>query len=137
VYLKGIHEDEPIKIYYVPEFTTILEYNKKPITEKKWRNKTDIKPFRDIVKLSHYKYILESEPASADDIKIELLHRKVMDGRVSKRYRSYIRYKGFIYSVEAGKPTVYIDFPEISEILKANDVKPNMNVTISIDYAEK
>lgn len=137
VYLDGIAEDEPIKIYFTKEFTTIPKRNRQPIAEKRWRYVHDVKPHRDLLKLSRFRYLLESEPLSPDDVKVTIEHPKVLRGKTQKGYVTIIDFGDFTYEMEAGKPTVWVDFPKLCERLKKNQVKKNMNVTIGIDYVEK
>jgi len=135
IYLRGIAEDEPISIYFTPEFTTISKYNKQPIAAKRWRYVKDIKPYRDLLKFNKFRYLLESEPLSSDNISVTIKHPKMLKGKTQKGYISIFGFADFTYSVEAGKPVVWVDFPRLCERLK--EVKKNMNVTIDIAYAEK
>lgn len=137
VYLKGIYEAEPIKIFYAKEFTSIPEYNKHPIAEKKWRHKVDITPYRDLLKFDTFRYELESEPVDPDGIKIVAEHSKVIGGKVSKEYSMYHYPKDFSYALEADKPIVRLDFGKLSKALEQEGVKKNMNVKIDIAYVEK
>lgn len=137
VYLKGIHESEPISVYFTPEFTDIPKYNRQPISRKRWRTLIDTKSFREILKLSPFQYKLESEPASADDIEVEIQHHRVEKGKVSATYLTFHRFYDFHYWLVAGKPTVVVDFPKLSKKLIQYQVKKNMNVKISINYVEK
>ena len=137
VYLKGIHEEVPIKIYHIPEFTLISKYNKQPIVSKRWREQTDVKLYRDLLKFTRFQYPLDSEPVSSEDIKITVTHSKVTGGIVDKKYLTIIDFADFTYEVVGGKPIVWVDFAKLSERLKKTKVKKNMNVIIDIDYVEK
>ncbi len=137
VYLKGIHEEEPIKIYYTPEFTVLSKYNKQPIAEKRWRHVKDVKPYRAWLKLGSHRYRLESEPTSADDIGVTIRHPKLVRGKVQKGYVSVIDFADFTYMVDAGTPGIVLDCLKLCERLKLNQVKKNMNVNIDIAYVEK
>lgn len=138
VYLKGIHEVEPISVYFTPEFTDIPKYNRQPISRMRWKTLTDVKPFREILKIdSPFRYSLESEPSSVDDIQIEIQHPDIEKGKVSATYLTFHRFDDFNYFLVAGKPTVVVDFPKLSEKLTQWLVKKNVNVTIVINYVEK
>jgi class 3 adenylate cyclase len=137
VYLPGIAEDNPIKVYFTPEFTTISKYNKQPIAAKRWREIPDVKPYRELLKLGKFSYQLESEPTSANDIKVTIQHSKVTKGKVEPKYTAYFDFDNFTYRMDAGKPVVILDFNALCERLKQNQVKKNMNVTITIAYVEK
>jgi len=138
IYVKGIAEDEPIEIYFTPEFTKIPKYNKQPISPRRWRELIDIKPYREILKLgTPFLYRLESEPVSADDVKVEIRHAKIIAGKVHPSYERFYPFEEFKYYLHTGKPIVVVDFPELCETLKREQVKKNMNVTIAIAYVEK
>lgn len=137
VYLDGIAEDEPVQIYFTKEFTTIPKRNRQPIAAKRWRNVHDIKPYRDICKFDMFRYSLDSEPVSSEDIIVTARHRRVTGGRVDKRYSAVIDSVDFIYEVVGGRIFVSVNFAKLSKRLEKDKVKKNMNVVIDIDYVEK
>ena len=137
VYLDGIAEEEPIRVYFTKEFTTIPKRNTEPIASKRWRHVEDIKPFRDLLKLEKFEYPLESEAASVEDIKVIVQHPSVIEGKVSKKYVQFTQFKDFSYAVMAGKPKLWLDYTKLCEELKRNQVKENMNIKIDIAYVER
>jgi len=137
VYLDGIAEDEPIQVYFTKEFTTIPKRNRQPIAAKRWRNMRDIKPYRDLLKFTRFRYYLESEPVSSEDIKITVTHYKVVAKRVEKKYVTIIDFADFTYEVAGGKPILWLNCAKLCEILEKNQVKKNMNVIIEISHVEK
>jgi len=137
VYLDGIAEDEPIQVYFTKEFTTIPKRNRQPIAAKRWRYVTDVKPYRDLLKFTMFRYPLESESVSYENIKVTIRHYRVEGGKVEKKYVTIIDFADFTYKVEAGKPSVFVNFAKLCEILKEGQVKKNMNVNIEIAYVEK
>lgn len=87
VYLKGIHEKEPIQIYFTPEFTAIPEYNKQPIVSERWREQKYVNTFRRLLKLKPWLfYYLKSEPHSANDIVVNIKHDKAVNGVIDTAY---------------------------------------------------
>ena len=137
VYLDGIAEYEPIQVYFTKKFTRIPKRNTQPIAEKRWRHLEDTKPFGDLLKIGRFEYRLESEAVSVEDIKVTVRHEQVIGGRVSGKYVKIIDLKDFKYELVAGKPTVWIDFPDLCTKLKQNQVKKIMNVKIDIAYVER
>lgn len=135
VYLDGIAEAEPIQVYLTKEFTIIPRHNRQPIAAKRWQHVSDIKPYRDLLKLTKFRYSLKSEPLSPDYVKVTIEHPKVLGGKTQKGYASIFDFAGFTYGVEAGEPVVWVDFPELCKSLE--EVKKNMNVNIDIAYVEK
>lgn len=137
VYLKGIAEDEPIKIYYTPEFTVIPRYNKQPIVSERWREQADVKLFGDLGKLDKFRYELESEPRSTDDVVVNISHEKLINGEVSPEYYTTFNFGRFVYRLERGNPLVIVDFPALCKRLEQDGVKEEMKVTIIVAYVEK
>lgn len=136
--MDGIAEDEPIQIYFTKEFTTIPQHNRRPIAAKRWRHKEDSQPFRDLLKSGKFRYLLESEATSGEDVKLMVKHLRVVSGRIDKSYNIIIDdFTDFTYNVEAGKPVVWVHFGKLCEILERHGVKKNMNVSIDIAYVEK
>ena len=138
VYLKGIHEEEPIKIYYTPEFTIISKYNKQPIVSKRWREQTDVKLFKDLLKLGQFFfYYLDSEPLSPDDVVVNIKHDKIINGEARPEYYRTYDFSGFNYKLDRGRPRVAVDFPKLCEKLEQEGVKEDMQITITVAYVEK
>ena len=136
VYLDGIAEDEPIRIYFSKEFTTIPQRNRQPIAVTRWQYVRQVKPYRELLKRTLHRHILESAPTSRDDIKVTIAFPKVISGKVQKDLFTYFDYD-FTYNMEAGRPIVHINYKKLCEILKRRQVKKNMNVNIEIAYVEK
>lgn len=141
VYLKGIHEDKPIKIYFTPKFTSIPEYNRQPIAAKRRRQDKTTIPYNDIFKMrsltTQCKYPLESEPASPDDITVRVEHAAVYKGRVQPKYTAYFYIDYFGYSPEGDTPYMAVNLKELCEALKRNGVKKSMVITFFTEYFEK
>jgi len=137
VYLDGIAEDEPIRVYFAKEFTTIPKRNRQPIAAKRWRSLTDVRLYRDLLKFTQFRYPLESEATSGEDVKVTIYHWKVVKGKVDKRFQTIFNFNDFAYNVETGKPVVRVNWGELCETLKLTQAKKNMNVTIEIAYVEK
>lgn len=137
VYLKGIQEAKPIKIFYTKESTSIPEYNKHTIAEKKWKRMREVQPFRELLKLRKFRNYLESEPVSSESIKISVTHSDIIDGKVSRKYTAITDFEGFEYLLEAGRPMLLINYPVLCDMLQKHGVKKNMNITIDIAYVER
>ena len=137
VYLKGVAEDKPIKIYYTPVFTIISKYNKQPIVSKRWREQTYAKLLGNMKKLGSFRYDLQSEPLSPDDIVVNIQHDKILNGEVHPEYYTTFDFNDFKYILERGKPVVSVNFPKLCKSLEQDMVKEDMKVTITVAYVEK
>lgn len=137
VYLDGIAENKPLKVYFTKEFTTIPKRNTQPIAVKKWCHKEDIRTLKDLEEFGRFEYLLDTEATSSEDVRVKVTHDKVISGRISKKYHVIINFQGFTYGIEAGRPIVWLDWAKLCERLRENEVKDNMAVNIDIAYVEK
>lgn len=137
VYLDGIAEDTPITVYFTKKFTKIPERNMRPIAEKRWKHKQDVRPFRDITKFRLFRYPLESEPTSANDIEVTITYPQMIKGKRQKGYETFFKFTDFKYELEADKPVVVLDLQKLRKQLEEDQVKQNMNVHIDIAYTGK
>lgn len=138
VYLKGIHEAEPIKIYYTPEFTTISKYNKQPIAAERWREVSKTWSYEEFSKLTQpFRYSLPSEPLNPENVELWIQHKAIISGKVHPKFNRIMRFAGFRYRLDQGKPVVSVDSPKLSEKLREDGVSGDMKLIISIAYVEK
>ena len=138
VYLDGIAEYEPVHVYCTKKFTTIPKRNTQPIAAERWRREEDSKLFRDLLTFDgSFRYSLGSEPRSSDDIKVTVQYPKIVKGRIQKGYSGFHDFDDFEYELQAGKPTVTVNFPELCRRLGLKGVTKSMNVDIFIDYIQK
>jgi len=137
VYLDGIAEATPITVYFIKKFTKIPKRNRQPIAEKRWQHKMDVKPLRDIAKFRRFRYVLESEPTSVEDIKVLITHPKMIGEKREKKYVTTFVFRDFKYKSQAGVPVVTLDFEKLRKKLEKNQVKKNMKVHIDIAYVER
>ena len=141
VYLKGIHEDESITIHFIPEFTSIPQYNRQPIEPKRRREEKHVVPYRNLLKLRDQALIhmfpLESKPASPDDIEVRSEHPVILKGKVDRKYVRCSIVDCFVYRLEGNTPGIFIDLQKLCKQLEQEQVTKNMNVTLFISYVEK
>ena len=141
VYLKGIHEDEPIQIYYTPEFTAIPKYNKRPILSQRWVERTNAQLCEDISKISKldrwFYYYLDSKPLSPNEIVVNIRHYTIINGEINPEYLRTYDFQKFKYGLDRGKPRLGVDFIELSKILQKEGVTEEMEVSITFAYVEK
>jgi len=137
VYLRGIAESEPIKIYYTPEFTVISKYNKQPIVSEKWREVSRSWSYGGLLKLkAPFVYSLPSTPITEDDVEVAVLHQEIINGEASPDYQRRFLFP-FEYSLHHGKPVVRLNFPNLCKQLQRRGVREDMKITISVAYVEK
>jgi len=141
VYLKGIHEEDPIKIYYTQEFTSIPEYNTQPIRPKQRKQVIHVTPYADILKMreatKRFRYTLESEPTGQDDVEVMVEHDAIYNGEIQPAYKAYFYINYFKYIKEVRDPCISVDIELLCRKLEKIGVKADMNITFVTDYIEK
>lgn len=136
VYFKGIAEREPIEIYYTTDYTTISHLNKQPLERIKWKTIEDTKTLKQIKDFGNFFYNLASEPTDTNQIKIRIVHPKVVRGKKVKGFITTFDFSQFQYFLEAGKPKVTVRFDALAKQLESEGVKDNWEVKIEIAYPE-
>ena len=137
VYLKGIAEDEPIQIYFTPEFTVIPKYNKQPIVSKRWQEVTESWSYGELLEMRPFRFYLPTEPLTPDDVEVEVRRAKINKGQPSEEYEMVLQFDKFEYLLDRGKPVVRVDIPALCKTLERKGVKKDMDITVSIGYVEK
>jgi hypothetical protein len=135
VYVKGLAEEKPTKVYYLKGKTIIQESNRHPLN--RWARKTEPREtmtFKEAKRRSRYLFPIGAEPADKSEIKVHIRHKKVLpSGRPDRRL-----YSGRTYSVEyverAGRKYARIDYPQIVRQLEADGVKPNWQIGVQVEY---
>ncbi len=137
VYIKGIAEREPIKIYYTTDLTQISTLSKQPLEKIKWNTITDQKTLQHINEIgssddgSRFRYNLPTEPFDSSQIKIKVTHPTTME------YNYGFYFENFEYILEAERSVVFVEFDTLAKRLESNGVKDDWEVTIEIMYPEK
>ena len=133
IYTKGIAEREPIDIYYTKDLTRIPLLSKQPIDRIKWNTSKDSLTLRKIKGYPpRFYYMLETEPIDPSQIRVSITYPGVVRGKKYKEILSFFDFSNFQYSLEAGKPTVIVEFDALAKRLEAAGVKDSWGVDIEI-----
>lgn len=137
VYIKGIPEDDPIKIYYTTDLTQISILSKQPLGKTKWNTIADKKTLQHIREIGskddgpRFRYYLPNEPLDSNQIKIKVIHPETMG------YNYGFYFENFKYILEAERSLVCVEFDALAKRLESNGVKDDWEVKIEIMYPEK
>lgn len=138
VYIKGIAERKPVRIFYTKEYTTISPLHKHPIEHIKWKSqkhKITLNQIRNFA--PRFIYDLPSTPLASREIRVKIAHALVKKGRKQKGIKAIYNFEKFEYFLEAGKPRVRLYFDTLAKELEKDGVKGNWEVEIEITYPEK
>ena len=83
VFLRGIAEDKPLSVYYVPGMTTISERHLRPLREPKWHTLNSGPLTLAKITTDSFSFDLPTAPLSTSDVTVLLTHELDKQGRVS------------------------------------------------------
>jgi class 3 adenylate cyclase len=135
VYVKGLAEDKPTKVYYLSGRTTIPEVNRHPLNRLIRRTEPEQEmTLQEAKRRAKYLSRLSSEPANKEDITVHVAHKKALaSGRPHRTlYSTHVHEAEFVE--RAGVRYARIDFPAIIEQLEAAGVKPTWKIRVQIEY---
>ncbi len=137
VYIKGIAEEEPIKVHYLANRTKIPEYSKLPIRAPiRVTEPSETAVAREIGERgSEFEFELAREPAKTDDAEIHFTYpRARKDGRKDPNVVETDRAK---VKVERKLNRWYavVNFKTITRRLEKSRCKPEWKVTLTLEYS--
>ncbi len=138
IYIKGIAEREPIRIFYTKKLTRISPLNKHPLDKIKWNTIKDTRTLKQIKDLRPtFMYEIQTQPIDSSEIAVKISYPGVLRGRKQEKFKTILDFINFEYYLEAGKPRLNIDYNTLAEKLEKRGVKDSWKVNIEIIYPEK
>ena len=135
VYIRGVAEREPMKIYYTKDFTVISPQSTKPIEEVEWERIIIQKTFKEIKELTGwYMYRLPTEPKEKEQVEVTVAQPLVVDGRKKGNYDTQFGFDNFEYGFDAGTPFLRLNTNDLITRLKNREIKSTWQVVIRISY---
>jgi hypothetical protein len=134
VYVRGIQEDTPLKIFFLKSQTVIGENLKYPIKEEPLEeSKVSIK-FSEFEKLSGtFSVDLEKEPKTGKPIKGEVSYpHPTLEG-----YSQTHKLEGVIFNKTANKLKATVDIATVIALVKSDILDPEHKITLRIEYTPK
>ena len=135
VYVSGIAESVPLKIYYSTDLTQIGTHRKTPIAEEKWDKITDTNTVKQIGTIAKWmNYSVDQRPIGTDQINATVRFPKMVKGKTSEGVvnvrdvtKLKINRRGTEYSIS-------VDFNDIQRILNNHGLKQSHKVELTIHY---
>jgi len=140
VYLKGVSEENPIKIYYLTGYVIIEDYNKKPLKEPSWESAsvdTDYITYKKMVKTSVI--TLPMKPLNINDILIRIEFQPIINGELRTDFTRMISAKideeDIKYRKFGNKHEVIINHDKMIELLETAGIYEDAKLTITVYYS--
>jgi class 3 adenylate cyclase len=135
VYLPGIAEATPVNVRYSWEFTTIPPRAKRAISEYEWKTSTLSRTLKQLEE-SAGRFLIELAERPVDEREIHVVSRHPRATKSGGRAKGILGVTNvpFDYSLDAGRPTVALQFGSLASTLRAARVKGTWDVTIEIRY---
>lgn len=139
VYVRGIAEEDSIKIYYTKEHTLIPDFFKHPIKEPRWETVERKKTFGKLkdLKGSELEIKLPRKPLYNDKIVVRILY----DDPKMEDFRRYINYyfddKAVSFRQLGNTSYVILDCPSIVEDIEEDQVPDDTEIEINVIYPVK
>lgn len=137
VYIRGIAEREPIEIYYTKENTNIMQINKQPFGEIKWKSVKETTTLKDIKLSESFVYEIPSVPIDEEEIKLKVTFPKVVRGKKHEKFISFISFEKIEYFLEKGEPRLRVNYKELAKQLMGIGIKNNWEILLEIIYPVK
>ena len=131
--MRGIAEQESVRIYYLRSETRIPEIYRKPPAGEEWEKQEETKTVRSLRARGSFRHKLEHEPLDRTRIEVEASYPKYQSGKRVSGVQS-IHSPSYTYMLQADTPIVTIDYKRLVAHLKTHGVREADSVTIEIRY---
>ena len=124
VYLRGIAERTPIRVFYTKQHTVISAHDKQPIHKLRWREQKETLTMKE-VKDRDYRFIyrLEQEPLDPQAIELRVQFPHVRrSGKKSEGYNREETFSDFFFENRAGNSVLVVNFPALAQMLEEQGV---------------
>jgi class 3 adenylate cyclase len=138
VYVRGIAETEPTRVFYLKDETEISPINRRPLTFTPLK----ILPAEEITfkqlkeRAPYFRHLLPSRPSDVDSIKVNFNFKPpTAGGRQHARMTRTGTYSAEFVEI-AGKPRARVHYQPVVDVLTSMDFKPSWKVKVIIEYPE-
>jgi len=138
IYVKGIAETEPLRIWYTKDLTKISLLYKQPLRDSELtivQRTMKMKIIRNSPEW--FRIQLPAQPVDQQDIEIIVGYPSPKRNLNKLGQKVKFRFHDFRYLLEAGKPGLLMNFSELANILKASEVKDESEIEINISYLKR
>lgn len=137
VYLRGVAQSVPRPIFYTKSIGTRIPVTaKKPISKVSWKKVEEEYTLQKIKEIDGpMMFELRSEPRSKKEIVVQAITPTTPEYKRKDQIFTF-HPLDFGYRVQAGTPTVELDFRHLARHLEKEEVKDSWPVAIEISYQE-
>jgi class 3 adenylate cyclase len=135
VFVQGVADTEPVRVFFTAGLTEIPEANKRPLAATRWivDDTTRVK-LKELKARGLYTHRLSRQPANPAEIFLIVAHPKVLtSGRPHPSLLSLPTFSAR-FKDEAGKPAAQVDYNAVARKLSEAGVKDNWDVDLEVRY---
>lgn len=135
VYVKGIAEQQPIRVHFTTSSTVIPSSAKQPIEKTRWNTQELASTtLLELEKRNVVGYLLDQEPIDTHAIQVKVAFPKATRaGKKLKNFLTTFTIPGD-YIEDAGKPSIHVDYARLSKLVRDERCKGPWTVTVSAIY---
>jgi len=138
VYVRGIAEEHPIKVYYTKDYTLISDSYKQPLKVPKWKTQKITYPLKTLKTMPKiFVSYLDKRPLDENRIKVRVAHDDLHIEEFETFYTYSIDDDEISFECRAKNYCVLINVHDIAENLEKTGVTEDMEIRIEIDYPVK
>ena len=139
VYVRGVAEENPMKIYYTKEYTLLPDFYKQPLKEPKWNTDTMNLLFAEFGKLRTGRFWvgLDRKPLDESKIVVKFTYDNPQLKGFAVWHRFSVSDKRIYFEREGNKYRVGFNSAAIRNFLKEKGVRRDMNIQIDVIYPVK
>ena len=134
VYIRGIAEERPYKIFYLEDYVNIPEDWLLPLKGEHWSTIHKEFKMHETGELGSLRIYLPSCIKKGSEIKVTMIHPKMRKRIPVKGYRTHRPFKEFEYNCEADEPKVILHLYQAYKYLKSIGVQKIKPVHFKIQF---
>lgn len=134
-YIRGVSPEDEVRVLFDPELTQIPESFKQKPGEVDWGSSVRNYTLRELEKhATPHLFQLEQEPTYPNKIKCKVTHPAI--SKSGQRIKGLQHTRSFRYEfyIDGQAPTVRVDFPELSRLLRSEGVKGPWPISVRVEY---
>ena len=134
IYIRGISEDRPYKVFYLEDYVNIPEEATTPLTEVQWHTIHKRFKMQEIAEIKNLSILLPTYIKKGSEIKITMIFPKMRKGRMVKGYRTHRIFNDFEYRQKTDEPKVTLDLRKAYKYLRSIRVQKTKFVQFKIQF---
>ena len=138
VYVRGVAEENPIKIYYTRQYTLIPDSYKEPLKEPVWQTDRREYIFEKFKRMKpNLEISLTKKPLDISKITVRITHENPDLEGLQTYHNYYFPHELHKYRQLGTKYYIVLDTPSIVKSLEEDGVSDDMKIRIAVIYPSK